>query len=126
MTPLTSAIAIIGSTRQKSRNSVKKMPKLPIIVSTSTYEGRYDVHDDGRKSRYRPLTMIVKRSNHMPMLTKIESTNIAGTLRRIFFDQKSCGVSMLQPYMRAAAHHIGPNMRFQKWKRSHFEPEYQA
>ena len=37
--------------------------------------------------------MITKRSNHMPMLTKIETMNITGMLRRSFLNQKSCGTS---------------------------------
>ncbi len=43
--------------------------------------------------------MMTKRSNHMPMLTKIESTNVHGTLVRIFRNQKSCGVMTLQLIM---------------------------
>ena len=40
--------------------------------------------------------MITKRSNHMPMLTKIEITNSTGMLVRTFLNQKSCGESTLQ------------------------------
>ena len=43
--------------------------------------------------------MITNRSNHMPMLTRIETTNIAGMLVRIFLNQKSCGTSTLQVTM---------------------------
>ncbi len=39
MTLFTSAIATIGRKRKKSRNSVKKSPKLPAKVSRSTAVG---------------------------------------------------------------------------------------
>jgi hypothetical protein len=51
---------------------------------------------DGRKSWCSEVTMITKRSNHIPMLTKIEITNSATTLSRSFLNQKSCGTSTLQ------------------------------
>ena len=40
--------------------------------------------------------MITKRSNHMPMLTKIETTKSASRLCRTFLNQNSCGTSTLQ------------------------------
>ena len=43
--------------------------------------------------------MITKRSNHMPMLTKIEITNMNGTLVRSFLNQKNCGEITLQVTM---------------------------
>ena len=51
---------------------------------------------DGRKSRCSEVTMITKRSNHMPMLTKIESTKSQASDERTFLNQKSCGTSTLQ------------------------------
>ena len=40
--------------------------------------------------------MMTKRSNHMPMFTKIEMTNMTGMLVRSFLNQKSCGEITLQ------------------------------
>ena len=43
--------------------------------------------------------MMTKRSNHMPMLTKIDSTNNAARDERTFLNQKSCGRITLQVTM---------------------------
>jgi hypothetical protein len=40
--------------------------------------------------------MMTKRSNHMPMLTKIESTNSQASDVRTRLNQNSCGLSTLQ------------------------------
>ena len=40
--------------------------------------------------------MMTKRSNHIPMFTRIDTTNITGMLRRIFRDQYTCGTATLQ------------------------------
>ena len=43
--------------------------------------------------------MIVKRSNHIPTLTRIEAMNITGMLRRSRLTQKICGTSTLHETM---------------------------
>src|SRR5512147_385376 len=91
MTIFTSAIATIGSQRMNSRNSVKKSPKLPSSVRISTHVGQYMPQAAGRKSAESDVTMSVKRSNHMPTLTRNEITSIAGTLVRTRLNQKSWG-----------------------------------
>ncbi len=53
-------------------------------------------HDEGRKSRCRLVTMITKRSSHMPMFTMSEMTNRIGTLVRTRLNQSTCGVITLQ------------------------------
>ena len=55
---------------------MKKRPKLPMRSAKSHMVGWNMPHDEGRKSRWSEVTMITKRSNHMPMLTKIETTNM--------------------------------------------------
>src|SRR5882757_9481891 len=55
--------------------------------------------------------MITKRSNHIPMFTMIESTNVAERLVRIFLNQKSCGETTLQVIIHQYAHQYGPNIR---------------
>ena len=40
--------------------------------------------------------MITNRSNHMPMLMTIDSTNRIGMLVRALLDQKICGLITLQ------------------------------
>src|SRR3954447_17629306 len=96
MTPLTSEIATIGNQRMKRRKSVKNTPIVPTNVPTSMMVGVNMPHDDGRKSRWSDVTMMTKRSNHMPMLMKIDSTNSAARDERTFLSQKSCGRITLQ------------------------------
>jgi hypothetical protein len=42
------------------------------------------------------LTMIPNRSNHMPMLTKMDTIQTKTTLDRSFLNQKKCGLMTLQ------------------------------
>ena len=50
--------------------------------------------------------MITKRSNHMPMFTKIETTNMIGMLVRSFLNQKNCGEITLQLIIIQYAHAV--------------------
>ena len=75
---------------------MKKRPNAPTMVPMSTQVGVKRSHELGRKSLARLVTMITKRSNHMPTFTKSDSTNMMGMLVRIFLNQKSCGVITLQ------------------------------
>src|SRR5262249_35837540 len=90
-TVLTSAAATMGRNRTNRQNIVKKSPKLPSKHETSQMVGRKYPHDDGRKSRLSEVTMITNRSNHIPMLTKMDITNRSGMLVRNFLNQNSCG-----------------------------------
>ena len=56
--------------------------------------------------------MITKRSNHIPMFTKMEMINVASTLVLIFLNQKSCGVITLHVIMLQYAHQYGPKALF--------------
>ena len=51
---------------------------VPRKVDMSQNVRWYMPHDDGRKSRCRLVTMMTKRSSHMPTLTTIEMTNRSG------------------------------------------------
>ncbi len=42
------------------------------------------------------VTMMTKRSNHMPMLTKMQTAMTIQRLRRAFSNQKTCGAATLQ------------------------------
>src|SRR3989442_15152048 len=70
--------------------------------------------------------MITKRSNHIPMFTKIEMTNRPVMLVWTFFDQRSHGSSPLQMFIVQLAHQNGPNARYQKAARSWALPLNQA
>ena len=54
---------------------------------------------EGRKSRCSDVTMMTKRSNHMPTLTSIEMTNTTGSVRRTLRNQNNCGTPTLQATM---------------------------
>ena len=94
-TAFTSPMEMTGSTRVNSRNIVKKRPKVPTKVITSTQVGEYVLQLEGRKSRCRLVTMMTKRSNHMPTLMTSESTKMAAGEVRIFLNQKNCGLTTL-------------------------------
>ena len=53
--------------------------------------------------------MMTKRSNHIPMLTKSETTNITGMLVPHLLNQKSCGTITLQRHHPVHAHQYGPD-----------------
>ena len=54
---------------------------------------------EGRKSRVSEVTAITKRSNHMPMFTKIDTTKSTAGLRRNFRIQNSWGLITLHETM---------------------------
>jgi hypothetical protein len=66
----------------KRRNSVRKSPKVPSVERMSIQVGLKLPHETGRKSRCSEVTMMTKRSNHMPMLTKMVMMNSQGMLVR--------------------------------------------
>ena len=52
--------------------------------------------DEGRKSRWRLVTTITKRSSHMPALTMIAMHQRIHGVERMRLNQRNCGVTMLQ------------------------------
>src|SRR5205823_1926637 len=72
-TIFTSLIAIIGRKRMKRTKRERKIPWVPIKVQISTQVGMNKPHELGSKSRCNPPTMMMKRSNHIPAFTHIET-----------------------------------------------------
>src|SRR2546427_12293542 len=70
--------------------------------------------------------MITKRSNHIPMFTKIEITNSARMLVRTALNHRSCGRNALQMIIVQLAHQNGPKARYQKAARSFALPPNHA
>ena len=99
MAPFTSLMAMTGSSRVKRRKRVKKSPKEPSRMATSTRLGVYIVQELGRKSRCRLETTMTKRSNHIPTFTRIETVSSTGMLRRRRRTQSSWGMATLQATM---------------------------
>jgi hypothetical protein len=81
--------AITGKNRTNNKNKVKNNPSEPMKIPTSTHEGEYMVHMEGKYSLCNEVTMITKRSNHIPMFTKMEMMNVARMLVRIRLNQNS-------------------------------------
>src|SRR5215468_3112578 len=108
-----------------SSRSVTNSPMCPSICPTSTQVGtKYD-QLDGKKSRCRLVTMMTKRSNHMPTFTSIEVPKISQGFVRAFFHQKICGLSTLQVTMIQYAQPYGPKARFRNTNNSTSLPLYQ-
>src|SRR5882672_3680024 len=70
--------------------------------------------------------MITNRSNHMPMLMQMQSTQISTLLLRTHLLQKNCGISTLLPTISTYAHQNGPNARDTNANFSNGLPEYHA
>ena len=56
---------MIGRNLTKRKMSVKKNPIVPKYIDQSNIDGEYIAHEDGRKSRWRLVTMMTNRSNHI-------------------------------------------------------------
>tara|TARA_S200000501_G_scaffold365726_1_gene399545 strand:+ start:623 stop:940 length:318 start_codon:yes stop_codon:yes gene_type:complete len=72
-----SACATTGNALAYIKNKTKKKPIVPRKIPISINVGENIVHDDGRKSRCNEVTIITKRSNHIPIFTKIDRINVA-------------------------------------------------
>src|SRR5207302_1790261 len=126
-TSFTSEIDTAGKFFTNSRNHMKNQPKLPAMMPQSAHVGLYvALENRSNGSPASDTTMITKRSNHIPMFTKMDTTNNAITLVRTFLDHNSHGNSPLQMFIVQLAHQNGPNARYQKAARSCGLPPNQA
>src|SRR5213594_3871078 len=118
-TSFTSEIDTAGKFFTKSRNHMKNQPKLPAMMPQSAHVGLYvALANRSNGSPASDTTMITKRSNHIPMFTKIEITNRARMLVRMFLRHSSRGRNALQMIIVQLAHQKGPKARYQKAARS--------
>src|SRR5437773_9127921 len=126
-TSFTSEIDTVGKFFTNNRNHMKNQPKLPAMMPQSAHVGLYvALANRSYGSPASDTTMITKRSNHMPMFTKIEITNSARMLVRIGLNHRSCGKKALQMIIVHDAHQNGPNARYQNAARSAGWPPNQA
>src|SRR6058998_2230929 len=126
-TSFTSEIDTVGKFFTNKRNHMKNQPKLPAMMPQSAQVGLYvALANRSNGSPASDTTMITKRSNHIPMFTKIEMTNRPVMLVWTFFDQSSHGSSPLQMFIVQLAHQNGPKARYQKAARSWALPLNQA
>ena len=73
---------MIGTNLTNKKSNVKKKPIVPINIDQSNIVGLYIAHDDGKKSLCKLVTIITKRSSHIPTLTIIEIRNSQKSLSR--------------------------------------------
>src|SRR3989449_1712082 len=126
-TSFTSEIDTAGKFFTNKRNHMKNQPKLPAMMPQSAHVGlSVSFANRSNGSPASDTTMITKRSNHIPMFTKIEMTNRPVMLVWTFFDQSSHGSSPLQMFIVQLAHQNGPKARYQKAARSWALPLNQA
>src|SRR5437773_2881392 len=126
-TSFTSEIDTAGKFFTNKRNHMKNQPKLPAMMPQSAHVGLYvALANRSNGSPASDSTMITKRSNHIPMFTKIEITNRPVMLVWTFFDQSSHSSSPLQMFIVQLAHQNGPKARYQKAARSWALPLNQA
>src|SRR2546426_3853419 len=126
-TSFTSEIDTVGKFFTNNRNHMKNQPKLPAMMPQSAQVGLYvALANRSNGSPASDTTMITKRSNHIPIFTKIEITNSARMLVRTFLRHNSHGRSPLQMFMVQLAHQNGPNARYQNAARSWALPLNQA
>src|SRR5690606_25942270 len=106
--PFKVACEITGKVLAYNRNRTKKNPMVPMKVPISTKVGWNKVHDEVNRSLLKSITIISKRSNHIPMLMIIETTNVQMILRLYFRIQSVNGTTMLQIIRAQKAHQYGP------------------
>src|SRR5580658_4681228 len=122
-----SFMGIMGRKRTNNRNRNVNNPSVPTNVMKSHFVARYVPQDDGKKSRYRLVTTMTKRSNHMPVFTTIEMKNMNGIDVRSLRDHSVVsGIARLQVISTQYDQPIGPNTRFQNMNASQCDAEYQA
>src|SRR2546430_343702 len=118
-TSFTSEIDTAGKFFTNKRNHMKNQPKLPAMMPQSAQVGLYvALANRSNGSPASDSTMITNRSNHIPTFTKIEMTNSARMLVRMFLRHRSNGRNALQMIIVQLAHQNGPNARYQNAARS--------
>src|SRR5258705_417186 len=121
-----SKIEIIGRKRRNRNRSERNKPIVPRNVDQSQNVGWYIPHEEGRKSRCRLVTMMTKRSSHMPTFTTSEIMKSNGTLVHTRFSQSACGTATLQKISSQYANAYGPVSRLSGTSPSYLSALYQA
>ncbi len=74
---------------------MRKTPQEATKMPMSTGVGWNMPQSPGRKVRWRLVTMMTKRSNHMPIVTKNDTIKTTSGLRRQNLNQNTCGLMTL-------------------------------
>src|SRR5215210_1840948 len=95
-------------------------------IVQSNIVGLYIAHEEGKKSRFKLVTMMTKRSSHMPALTISEIMKSQKALSRNLLNQRSCIEAPLHNRSSQYIYQYGPSqMRFLIMNTSYCEALYQ-
>src|SRR5215213_7123151 len=100
---------MIGRNRTNRKISEKKNPSVPMNIDQSMIVGEYIAHEDGRKSRFKLVTMMTNLSSHMPTLTTSEIMNSQNGLSRKRLNQSSWIDMPLHRINSQYDHQYGPS-----------------
>src|SRR5215469_324888 len=114
MPSLSSVIEMIGMYRANSENSSRNQANAPTVMLISVSEGCQKRHCDGSKLDASDPAIITKRSNHIPMFTKIVTMNSGTGLVRTRGENSASGMIQLQSTITQNIHPHGPKYRI--WK----------
>src|SRR5687767_14963107 len=99
---------------------------VPMNIDQSNIVGLYIAHDDGRKSRFKLVTIMTNRSSHIPTDTTIEIKNSQNGLSRNRLNHSSWIDIPLQKISIQYDHIYGPvKARFLIMNTSYCEALYQ-
>src|SRR5687767_451709 len=82
---------------------------VPMNIDQSKTVGLYIAHDDGRKSRFKLVTMITNLSSHIPILTTIDIRNSQNALSLNRLNQRNWIEMPLQRIRSQYIYQYGPD-----------------
>lgn len=121
--PFTSAILITGKNLLNKKKQVKNNPNEPKKIPISTIVGEYITQPAGKYSLCNEVTIITKRSNHIPTFTTIDNIKMNQGVVRAHLNQNTCGAIKLQVIILQYAHQYGPVALLMKAYCSYSTPE---
>src|SRR5713226_5100376 len=114
MPSLTSVIEMIGMNRANSENSITNHAKLPTVIIISVTDGCQKRHCEGSKFTASEPAIITKRSNHIPMLTKIATMNSGTGLVRMRGENSTSEITQLHATITKSTQLHDPKKRMKR------------
>ena len=87
---------ITGKNLLNKKKQVKNNPNDPKNKPISVIVGEYINQPEGKYSLWSEVTMITKRSNHIPTFTTIDNIKMNQGVVRAHLNQNTCGAIKLQ------------------------------
>ena len=94
-----SDILITGKNLLNKKKHVKNKPKVPKKMPISILVGEYITQPEGKYSLCNEVTIITKRSNHIPTFTTTDNMKINQGVVLAHLNQNTCGAIKLQDIM---------------------------